>query len=63
MLFRSDTDGHYPLADSGEMANFPGVSAPYEPPSKPDLVIPTHQWPVGRCVDRIIDLLESRGVV
>jgi len=58
-----DTDGHYALADAGQIANFPGVSAAYEPPAKPDLVVPTHEWPVGRCVDAILALLESRGVV
>ena len=58
-----DTDGHYPLADAGEIANFPGVSATYEPPAKPDLVVPTHEWPVGRCVDAVISLLEQRGII
>ncbi|MFM8634368.1 MAG: sulfate adenylyltransferase subunit CysN [Planctomycetia bacterium] len=58
-----DTDGHYALADAGEMANFPGVSAPYEPPANPDLVIPTHEWPVGRCVDAVISLLEQHGMI
>ena len=58
-----DTDGHYPLADAGAITNFPGVSAPYEPPSTPDLVIPTHEWPVGKCVDAVVGLLESRGVI
>ena len=58
-----DTDGHYVLADQGELANFPGVSAPYEPPASPDLVVPTHEWPVGRCVDAVVKLLESRGVI
>ena len=58
-----DTDGHYALADSGEIANVPGVSAPYEPPASPDLVLPTHEWPVGRCVDAIVGLLESRGLL
>jgi bifunctional enzyme CysN/CysC len=58
-----DTDGHYVLADQGELANFPGVSAPYEPPAGPDLVVPTHEWPVGRCVDAVVKLLESRGVI
>ena len=58
-----DTDGHYRLADQGSLANFPGVSAPYEPPTRPDLVLPTHEWPVGRCVDAVVSLLESRGVV
>jgi bifunctional enzyme CysN/CysC len=58
-----DTDGHYALADSGEIANFPGVSAPYEPPANPDLVLPTHEWPVARCVDAIVKLLDSRGMI
>ena len=58
-----DTAGHYALADSGEISNFPGVSAAYEPPVNPDLVLPTHEWPVGRCVDAVIALLESRGVI
>jgi bifunctional enzyme CysN/CysC len=58
-----DTDGHYALADSGEIASFPGVSAPYEPPPSPDLVIPTHDLPVGKCVDAVIALLEQRGIL
>jgi bifunctional enzyme CysN/CysC len=58
-----DTDGHYALADSGEIANFPGVSAPYEPPTHPDLVLPTHEWSVGKCVDAVVALLEARGIL
>ena len=58
-----DTEGHYVLADQGALANFPGVSAPYESPVSPDLVLPTHEWPVSRCVDAIVKLLESRGVI
>lgn len=58
-----DTDGHYPLADSGEIANFPGVSSPYEEPSAPDLVLPTHEQPVAECVDAILKLLDKRGMV
>ncbi|MBM4011543.1 MAG: sulfate adenylyltransferase subunit CysN [Planctomycetes bacterium] len=58
-----DSDGHYAQADAGEIANFPGVSAPYEPPVNPDLVLPTHEWPAAKCVDAVIELLESRGMV
>jgi bifunctional enzyme CysN/CysC len=58
-----DTDGHYSLADSGEITNFPGVSAPYEPPADPDIVIPTHEWPVAKCVDAVITLLEQRNII
>ena len=58
-----DTEGHYRLADQGDLVNFPGVSAAYEPPTDPDLVLPTHAWPVGRCVDAVLELLESRGMI
>ena len=58
-----DTDGQYPRADAGELANFPGVSAPYEPPVAPDLVLPTHEWTVATCVDALVRLLEARGVI
>ncbi len=56
-----DPNGHYALADSGEIAHFPGVSAPYEAPELPDLTLSTDQWPVDECVDRITGLLETRG--
>ena len=58
-----DTEGHYPLADRGELTDFPGVSAAYEVPVQPDLVLPTHEWPVSRCVDAVVKLLESRGTI
>ena len=55
-----DPDGHYARADSGEIANFPGVSADYEVPTSPDLTLPTHELLVDQCVDRIVELLEQR---
>jgi len=58
-----DTEGHYRLADRGELTDFPGVSAAYEVPVQPDLVLPTHEWPVSRCVDAVVKLLESRGTI
>ncbi len=59
---RDDT-GQYARADTGEIANFPGVSSPYETPQNPDLVLPTHELSIGECVDRLVGLLESRGVI
>jgi bifunctional enzyme CysN/CysC len=58
-----DTDGHYKLADSGELAMFPGVSAPYEPPAAADLVLKTSELSVRESVERIVQLLESRGMI
>jgi bifunctional enzyme CysN/CysC len=58
-----DTEGHYQLADKGEMTLFPGVTAPYEPPANPDLVLPTDKLAVNECVERILALLEAQGVL
>ena len=58
-----DTEGQYEKADRGEIANFPGVSSPYEEPVDADLVLPTHQWPVQQCVEAILKLLEERNIL
>lgn len=56
-----DSSGRYALADSGEIANFPGVSAPYDEPEAPELTLETDQHSVDECVDQILELLEVRG--
>jgi bifunctional enzyme CysN/CysC len=58
-----DSEGHYALADRGEMPQFPGVSSPYEPPANADLILDTGQLPVDQCVQRVLELLEQRGVL
>lgn len=58
-----DTDGLYQLAESGEVSGIPGVSAPYEPPAAPDLVLKTDRQSVIECVDAIMEVLVKRGVL
>jgi bifunctional enzyme CysN/CysC len=58
-----DSSGVYAKADAGEIADFPGVSAAYEPPAAPDLVVPSHEWPLQRGVEAVVALLEGRGVL
>jgi bifunctional enzyme CysN/CysC len=58
-----DQEGQYQRADSGEIANFPGISAPYDVPSQPDLVLETATCGVDACIDRILDLLQQKGVI
>ncbi|MHC2066024.1 sulfate adenylyltransferase subunit CysN [Bremerella sp. T1] len=55
--------GMYAKADSGEIANFPGVSYDYEVPENADLVLPTHELNVEECVDKIYQLLQDRGII
>jgi bifunctional enzyme CysN/CysC len=60
---KRDQEGAYAKADSGEIANFPGVSAPYEIPETPDLVARPDQASTDECVEQIMDLLTRRGVI
>lgn len=57
---KRDTEGMYEKADAGEIQNFPGVSLAYEPPVSADLTLPTDEWSVDQCVDRIIKELVDR---
>ncbi|TWT33175.1 sulfate adenylyltransferase subunit CysN [Blastopirellula retiformator] len=58
-----DDGGLYEKADSGEIANFPGVSYEFEAPANPDLVLPTDQLEVTESVDQIIALLKDRKII
>jgi bifunctional enzyme CysN/CysC len=58
-----DTEGHYKAADENQLPDVPGVSAPYDPPTNPDLTLPTHEISVEESVRRIMQLLEERGLI
>ncbi len=53
-----DPKGLYRRARSGEIANFTGISSPYEPPVAPELTIETTQMDVATCVAKIVDYVE-----
>jgi bifunctional enzyme CysN/CysC len=55
-----DPKGLYARARRGEIAEFTGVSAPYEEPDRPDLVVDTSEAEVGACVQRIVAFVEGR---
>ncbi len=56
-----DTSGRYVAADEGKIADFPGVTSPYEQPDQADLMIDTEDNSVDAAVDQIINLLETRS--
>jgi bifunctional enzyme CysN/CysC len=58
-----DPKGLYEKAERGEIANFTGVSAPYEEPADPEAVLHTDEEDVEACVDRLVELLEERGII
>lgn len=55
-----DPKGMYKRAKAGEIREYTGVSAPYEEPESPDLVIDTHLLSLEESVDRIFKLIEDR---
>jgi bifunctional enzyme CysN/CysC len=51
---RRDPKGLYRRARAGEIAEFTGVSAPYEPPESAELVVDTAREPIEACVEQIL---------
>jgi bifunctional enzyme CysN/CysC len=58
-----DRDGLYAKAEAGEIPDFPGVTGPYEPPSRPDLELRTDELTPDECVTRLVALLNERGFI
>ena len=58
-----DTKGQYRMADEGELPNFPGVTAKYEAPPNPDLVLDAAEQSIDACADAVIDLLRSKQII
>jgi bifunctional enzyme CysN/CysC len=53
-----DPKGLYKKARAGQIANFTGVSAPYETPDHAEIVVHTDKQTPAECVARIIDFLK-----
>jgi adenylylsulfate kinase len=58
-----DPKGLYRRARSGEIKEFTGVSAPYDAPLKPEIVVDTGRLTLAESVDLLIDALEHRGLI
>jgi adenylylsulfate kinase len=62
-LVERDVKGLYKKALRGEIANFTGVSDPYEEPLNPELVVETHRESREESLGRLIAKLESLNYV
>lgn len=58
-----DPKGLYKKARAGEIKDFTGISAPYEEPVNPEIVIKTHEKSVEECVLQITEWLVEKGYV
>jgi adenylylsulfate kinase len=57
-----DVKGLYAKARSGAIKDFTGVSAPYEPPEAPELVLDTATLSLEECVELVLALLREKGI-
>lgn len=52
-----DDKGMYAQARAGAREEFTGISAPFEPPRRADLVLDTHRYSVTTCAESVFHLL------
>ena len=55
-----DVKGLYRLARSGGISQFTGISAPYEPPLEPDVVVNTAASSLAECVGELLSFIQAR---
>jgi adenylylsulfate kinase len=58
-----DVKGLYKKARAGAIAEFTGISSPYEPPLAPELRVATASLSLEACVAQVLALLEARSVI
>jgi len=58
-----DPKGLYKRARSDDITNMTGISAPYEPPENPDLIIETDQYPLDQCVDLLLQFFIYKKII
>jgi len=56
-----DVKGLYKKARAGEIPEFTGISAPYEAPERPEIVLDTQRQSVEESVEQVVRYLEDKG--
>jgi adenylylsulfate kinase len=56
-----DPKGLYKKARAGIIANFTGISAPYESPESPEIHLETDGLSIDECAERVVAGIRSRG--
>jgi len=58
-----DQKGIYAKAKTGEIKEFTGISAPYEAPENPDLVIRSFEEDAPQATKRVMELIKQRELI
>lgn len=60
---RRDTKGLYKKARAGEVREFTGISAPYEEPLQPELILDTDRETLKESAGKVLALLEEKKII
>ena len=58
-----DTKKLYKKARAGEISDFTGISAPYEAPEHPEIILDTLELSISECVDNIMKYFAALGII
>jgi len=60
---RRDPKGFYKKAKAGEITGFTGISAPYEEPENPELILDTDKMNIRECAEKVIAYLSINNYI
>jgi len=60
---RRDVKGLYRKARAGQIADFTGISSPYEAPENPELAVNTGGVDLEACVEQVLSAMANRRIV
>ncbi|MFE3575635.1 adenylyl-sulfate kinase [Lysinibacillus sp. NPDC059133] len=60
---KRDPKGLYKKARNAEIPNFTGISAPYEEPERPEIILDTENYSIDECVEQLTSILFSKGYI
>jgi len=60
---RRDPKGLYKKARNNEIPNFTGISAPYEAPDNPEIIVDSEAYSIEECKNQLISFLLEKGYI
>lgn len=60
---KRDPKGLYKKARNEEIKNFTGISAPYEEPENPEIILDTENYSIEHCVEQLTTILIQKGLI
>lgn len=58
-----DVKGLYKKARKGLIADFTGISSPYEPPINPEIIVDTGADSLDKCVEQVLNYLQQHQII